>query len=80
LLDSALAGEVLSGTQANGSSEPIGYVDALCTILANLGDTRPFLRETIARVRSAEVRALLAETLAEQDLGFGDEALGGTDA
>ena len=43
-LDPALARAVLSGVEANWSYEPLAYVDALCTVLANLGDTRPFLR------------------------------------
>jgi hypothetical protein len=76
-LDPALAREVLSGIQANWLPEPLAYVDALCTVLANLGDTRPLLREKIATGQSPEVRALLAETLVELNRGFDDEAEGG---
>ena len=76
-LEPALADEVLSGIQSNWSPEPIAYVDALCTVLANLGDTRPLLREKIATAHSPEVRALLAETLAELDRAYSDEAPGG---
>lgn len=76
-LDPALAREVLSGIEANWSYEPLAYVDALCTVLANLGDTRPFLREKIATAQSPEVRALLAQTLMELDLAFPDEAPSG---
>jgi predicted RecB family endonuclease len=71
-LDAALAREVLSGIQANWSPEPLAYVDALCTVLANLGDTRPFLREKLATSQTPEVRALLADTLMELDRGFAD--------
>ena len=73
-LDPALAREVLSGIEANWSPEPLTYVDALCTVLANLGDTRPFLREKIATCHSPEVRALLTETLMELDVAFPGEA------
>jgi hypothetical protein len=76
-LDPSLAREVLRGIQANWSPEPLAYVDALCTVLANLGDTRPFLREKMATGQSPEVRALLAETLAELDRCYADEAPGG---
>jgi hypothetical protein len=76
-LDPALARAVLSGIQANWFSEPLAYVDALCTVLANLGDTRPLLREKLATTQSPEVRALLAETLVELDRSFADEAEGG---
>jgi hypothetical protein len=69
-LDPTLALEVLHGIEANWSTEPLAYVDALCTVLANLGDTRPFLREKIAATQSPEVRALLAETLMELDQAF----------
>jgi hypothetical protein len=75
-LDPTLAGEVLSGIQANWSPEPLAYVDALCTVLANLGDTRPLLQEKIATSQSPEVRALLAETLVELNRSFADEAAG----
>jgi hypothetical protein len=75
-LDPDLAGEVLSGIQANWSSEPLAYVDALCTVLANLGDTRRFVREKMAMSQSPEVRAVLAETLVELDRCFADEARG----
>ena len=71
-LDPTLAGEVLHSIEANWSSEPVAYVDALCTVLANLGDTRPFLREKLAAAQSPEVRALLAETLMELDRAFPD--------
>jgi hypothetical protein len=67
---------VLSGIQANWSSEPLAYVDALCTVLANLGDTRPFVREKMAMSQSPEVGAVLAETLVELDRCFADEARG----
>jgi hypothetical protein len=73
----ALAREVLSGIQANWSPEPLAYVDALCTVLANLGDTRPLLREKLATTQSPEVRVLLAKTLVELNQGFADEAEGG---
>jgi hypothetical protein len=73
-LDPLLAREVLSGIRAHWASEPLAYVDALCTVLANLGDTRPFLREQIATERSPETHAILAETLAELDRYFTDEA------
>jgi hypothetical protein len=76
-LDPTLAGEVLRGIEANWSSEPLAYVDALCTVLANLGDTRPFLREKIATDQSPEVRALLGQTLMELDLAFPDEPASG---
>jgi len=69
-LDPALAREVLSGIQANWSLEPLAYVDSLCTVLANLGDTRLFLREKMVTGQSPEVRTLLAETLAELDRVF----------
>ena len=75
-LDPDLAREVLSGIEANWSPEPLAYVGALCTVLANLGDTRPFLREKMAASQSSEVRALLAETLQALDLAFPDEASG----
>ncbi|MCI0666816.1 MAG: hypothetical protein L0Y43_02030 [Methylococcaceae bacterium] len=76
-LDPALARAVLSGIEANWFPESLAYVDALCTVLANLGDTRPFLREKIATGQSPEVRALLVQTLMELDLAFPDEAAGG---
>src|SRR5262245_60994820 len=76
-LDPALAREVLRGVQANWSPEPLAYVDALCTVLANLGDTRPLLREKIATEQSPEVRSLLAETLAELDRCFAGETPSG---
>ncbi len=76
-LEPALADDVLSGVEANWSPEPIAYVDALCAVLANIGDTRPFVRATMATAHSPEVRALLAETLAELDLAYPDEAPGG---
>ncbi len=76
-LDPALARQVLSGIEANWSPEPLAYVDALCTVLANLGDTRPFQREKMATEQSPEVRALLAETLAELERALADEAPGG---
>jgi hypothetical protein len=69
-LDPALAREVFRGIEANWSPEPLAYVDALCTVLANIGDTRSFLRERIAAEPSAEVRALLAETLTQLDRVF----------
>jgi hypothetical protein len=72
-LEPALAHEVLSGIRANWSSEPLTYVDALCTILANLGDTRSFLRERMAGDSSPEIRTLLAQTVAELDLAFPDD-------
>jgi hypothetical protein len=75
-LDPTLAREVLSSIQANWSSEPLAYVDALCTVLANLGDIRPFLREKMATEQSPEVRALLAEILVELDRSFADETSG----
>jgi hypothetical protein len=77
-LDSTLAREVLDGVRANWSPEPLAYVDALCTVLANLGDSRPFLREKIATGQSPEVQALLAETLSELDRAFGDKAPAGS--
>jgi hypothetical protein len=76
-LDPTLAREVLSGIEANWFPEPLAYVDALCTVLANLGDTRPFLREKLTTSQSPEVRALLAQTLMELDKAFPDEAPGG---
>jgi hypothetical protein len=69
-LDPILAREVLRGIEANWSPEPLAYVDALCTVLANLGDTRSFLQAKIAEDQSPEVRALLAETLKELDQAF----------
>jgi hypothetical protein len=69
-LDPMLAREVLQSVEANWSPEPLAYVDALCTVLANLGDTRSFLREKIAAEESLEVRALLAETLTQLDQAF----------
>ena len=69
-LDPMLAHEVLSGIEANWRPEPLAYVDALCTVLANLGDTRPFLRDKIATSHSPEVRALLTQTLMELDQAF----------
>ena len=53
---------------------PLAYVDALCTVLANLGDTRRFLREQLAIERSPAAYAILAETLTELDRSFTDEA------
>jgi hypothetical protein len=73
-LDPLLAREVFGGIRAHWASEPLAYVDALCTVLANLGDTRPFLREKIATARSSEAHVVLAETLAELDRSFADEA------
>jgi hypothetical protein len=73
-LDPTLAREVLGGIRAHWASEPLAYVDALCTVLANLGDTRPFLREQLATERSPAAHAVLAETLAELDRSFADEA------
>jgi len=73
-LDPLLAREVLGGIRAHWASEPLAYVDALCTVLANLGDTRPFLREQLATERSPAAHAVLAETLAELDRSFADEA------
>jgi len=73
-LDPCLAREVLGGIRAHWASEPLAYVDALCTVLANLGDTRPFLREQIATERSPAAHAVLAGTLAELDRHFTDEA------
>jgi hypothetical protein len=64
-LDPTLAEDVLNGIRQNWSAEPLAYVDALCTVLANLGDTRPFLREKFAVEQGPAVRALLAETLDE---------------
>ena len=78
-LDPALAREVLSSIEANWSPEPLAYVDALCTVLANLGDTRPLLQEKMATGQSPEVRALLAETLVELNRSFADEAAGSRD-
>ena len=75
-LDPTLAREVLSGIEANWFPEPLAYVDALCTVLANLGDTRPFLREKIAATQSLEVRALLAQTLMEVELAFPEQPPG----
>ena len=72
-LDPALAREVHDCIRANWSPEPLAYVDALCTVLANLGDTRPFLREKIATGQSPEVQALLAETLSELDRAFAEQ-------
>jgi hypothetical protein len=76
-LDPRLAREVLGGIRAHWASAPLAYVDALCTVLANLGDTRPFLREKIATERSPQAQAILAETLAELDRSFADEAATG---
>jgi hypothetical protein len=76
-LDPTLAREVLGGIRAHWASEPLAYVDALCTVLANLGDTRPFLREQLATERSPAACAVLAETLAELDRSFTDEASSG---
>jgi hypothetical protein len=76
-LDPCLAREVLGGIQAHWASEPLAYVDALCTVLANLGGTRPFLREQLATERSPAARAVLAATLAELDRSFADEASSG---
>ena len=72
-LDPRLAREVLGGIRAHWASAPLAYVDALCTVLANLGDTRPFLREQLAIERSPAAHAVLAETLAELDRSFADE-------
>jgi hypothetical protein len=69
-LDPILAREVLQGIEVNWSPEPLAYVDALCTVLANLGDTRSFLREKIAAEGSPEVRVLLAETLTQLEQAF----------
>jgi hypothetical protein len=66
-LDPDLAREVLSGVEANWSPEPLAYVDALCTVLANVGDTSLFLRGKMATESRPEVRALLAGTLADLD-------------
>jgi hypothetical protein len=76
-LDPALAREVISGIRANWSPDPLAYVDALCTVLANLGDSRPLIREKMAAGQRPEVQALLAETLSELDQGFTDKAAGG---
>jgi hypothetical protein len=76
-LDPLLAQEVLGGLRAHWASEPLASVDALCTVLANLGNTRPFLREQLATERSPAAHALLAETLAELDRSFADEASSG---
>jgi hypothetical protein len=76
-LDPDLVREVLSGVEANWSHEPLAYVDALCTVLANLGDTRVFLQGKLATEPRPAVRALLAGTLAELDEGFVDAAQGG---
>ena len=73
-LDPRLAQEVLGGIRAHWASAPLAYVDALCTVLANLGDTRSFLREQIATERSPAAHAFLAETLAELARSFADEA------
>jgi hypothetical protein len=73
-LEPALARAVLRGIQANWMPEPLAYVDALCTVLANLGDTGPLLREKLATIQNPEVRALLTETLVELERGFADEA------
>jgi hypothetical protein len=73
-LDPALAREVLAAVRANWSPEPLAYVDALCTVLANLGDSRPFLREKMASGQSPEVQALLTETLCELDRALADKA------
>jgi hypothetical protein len=76
-LDPDLAREVLGGVEAHWSSEPLAYVEALCTVLANLGgDTSLFLRGKIATEPRPEVRALLAETLAELEKCFVDDARG----
>jgi hypothetical protein len=77
LLDLTLAREVLGGIRAHWASAPLAYVDALCAVLANLGDTRPFLREQLATERSPAARAILAETLAALDRSFADEAATG---
>ena len=77
-LDPALGEEVLRSIQANWSSEPVAYVDALCTILANLNiDTRSFLREKLAGEQREEIRALLAGTLAELDRCYGGDGAAG---
>ena len=76
-LDPGLAREVLSSIRANWSPEPLAYVDALCTVLANLGDSRPLLREMMATGQSPEVQALLAETLSELDRALADKTPGG---
>jgi hypothetical protein len=73
-LDPRLAREVLDGIRAHWAAEPLAYVDALCTVLANLGDTRPFLREQLATARSPAAHAVLAETFAELDRSFAAEA------
>lgn len=72
-LDPMLTREVLDAIEANWSSEPLAYVDALCTVLANLGDTRRFLREKIATAHGSEVRALLEETMREVEQAFAAE-------
>jgi hypothetical protein len=76
-LDPTLARGVLDGIRAHWASEPLAYVDALCTVLANLGDTRPFLREKLTTERNPAAHAVLAETLAELDRSFADEASSG---
>jgi hypothetical protein len=73
-LDPRLAQEVFGGIRAHWASEPLAYVDALCTVLANLGDTRPFLREQLTTERSPAAHAVLAATLAELDRSFANEA------
>ena len=65
---------MLGGIRAHWASEPLAYVDALCMVLANLGNTRPFLREQLATARSPAAHAFLAETLAELDRCFANEA------
>jgi hypothetical protein len=77
-LDPMLAREVLSSIEANWRSEPLAYVDALCTVLANLGDTRPFLHDKIATSHNPEVRALLTETLMELTRHLANEARPGS--
>jgi hypothetical protein len=73
-LDPRLAQEVLDGIRAHWASAPLASVDALCTVLAHLGDTRPFLREQLATERSPAAHAVLAETFAELDRSFANEA------
>ena len=70
-IDRSLAEQLVAAIENHWSDEPVAYVDALCTVLANLGDTRPFLRKRLAAARRPEVGALLAEVLAELDLAYG---------
>jgi hypothetical protein len=76
-LDPALAREVFDGIRANWSTEPLAYVDALCTVLVNMEGTRPFLEGKFVAEQSPDVRALLAEALADSDGRLADAAPGG---